>query len=154
MPLHRIEQICFEVLNRPGVGYRFPKLRARQISMCWFPFAQIKDEYQEYIESFETEHQARRDVIERFPGIGMKQASMFLRNIGASKNLSVIDVHILFYLRVCHNWTVEQLTTKRYLDAEDILRNDAGAYGLDLNIFDAVVWSAARAMKKKTGANV
>lgn len=147
-PLGEIQETCFQFLSSSRVGYRFPKVRALQISLCWFPFAQIKDEYHEYICSFDSEDEARKQITERFPGIGLKQASMFLRNIGASKNLSVIDVHILFYLKVCHAWNVEHLTPKRYLEAEELLKRDAEHYGLELNVFDTVVWTAARALKK------
>jgi N-glycosylase/DNA lyase len=144
----QIEHSCFAFLSSPAVGYRFPKLRARQISQCWFPFAQVKDNYHEYVRSFDSEGYAREEIVEKFPGIGLKQASMFLRNIGASRNLSVIDVHVLFYLRVCHDWRVSHLTSRRYLEAEDILRDDAAHYGMDLNVFDTVVWTAARTLKK------
>jgi len=146
--LQKIEEACFRFLSRPGVGYRFPKSRALQISLCWFPFAQIMDEYQEYICSFASERQAREQITERFPGIGLKQASMFLRNTGAARNLAIIDAHMLSYLRIYHGWNVGQLTPKRYLQAEDILRNDAAHHGLELNTFDTIVWSAARALKK------
>jgi N-glycosylase/DNA lyase len=148
IPLSKIQETCFKFLSSPQIGYRFPKVRALQISLCWFPFAQIKDEYHEYVCSFDSEEEARKQIIERFPGIGLKQASMFLRNIGASKNLSVIDVHILFYLKVCHDWNVEHLTPKRYLEAEALLKQAAEHYDLELNVFDTVVWAAARALKK------
>ncbi len=153
LPIHKIEEACFQFLSSGSVRYRFPKIRARQISLCWFPFSQIKDEYQEYIGSFSSEEEARAQITETFPGIGLKQASMFLRNIGACKNLSVIDVHVLFYLRICHQWQVDQLTPKRYLQAEDILRRDASRYGVDLNVFDVIVWGAAKALKR-ANANV
>ncbi len=148
LPLYAMEEACFKFLSSERVGYRFPKVRAHQISLCWFPFSQIKDEYQEYVRSWGSEEEARDQIIETFPGIGLKQASMFLRNIGACQNLSVIDVHVLFYLRVCHRWDVDQLTPKLYLQAEDILRNDASRHDLDLNVFDVIVWSAVKAVKR------
>jgi N-glycosylase/DNA lyase len=144
-----IEGACSKFLRNPEIGYRFPNIRARQISLCWFLFAQIKDYYHEYIQSFDTEEQARDEIVRTFPGMGFKQASMFLRNIGACRTLSVIDVHILFYLETCHNWKVESLTPKRYLQAEDILRKDALHYGLELNVFDTIVWGATKALKRK-----
>jgi N-glycosylase/DNA lyase len=146
LTLSKIEEACFNFLSN-GVGYRFPKSRARQISLCWFPFSQIKDEYQDYVRSFDSEEEARDQIVATFPGIGIKQASMFLRNIGASKNLAVIDVHVLFYLKACHGWEADQLTPKKYLMAEEILREDSSSYGLDLNVFDVIVWSAAKALK-------
>jgi N-glycosylase/DNA lyase len=147
-PLHQLEDECYKFLSSGGIGYRFPKMKARQLSLCWFPFFQIKDEYQEYVRSFISEDAARHHITETFPGIGYKQASMFLRNIGASKNLSVIDVHVLLYLRVCHEWEGEHLTPRRYRLAENILREDADRYELDLNVFDTIIWSAAKALKK------
>jgi N-glycosylase/DNA lyase len=147
-PIHKIEDECFQFLSSGSIGYRFPRVKARQISLCWFPFFQVKDEYQEYVRSFGSEDAARGHIIETFPGIGYKQASMFLRNIGAAKNLSVIDVHVLFYLRACHDWEATQLTPRHYRLAENILREDAYRYGLDLSIFDTIVWSASRALKK------
>jgi N-glycosylase/DNA lyase len=73
---------------------------------------------------------------------------MFLRNIGAAKNLAVIDVHVLTYLRVCHAWNTAYLTSKKYLEAENILRQEALHHGLQLNVYDPIVWSAVRAVKK------
>jgi len=148
LPIHKIEEACFHFLSSGRVGYRFPKSRAKQISLCWFPFFQVKDEYQDYVRSFDSEEAARLQIIDTFPGIGLKQASMLLRNIGASKNLAVIDTHTLFYLRVCHQWDSDHLSQKQYCRAEDILRDDALRYGLDLNVFDVIVWSAARALKR------
>ena len=150
LPFPRIEEACFALLSSPQIGYRFPSVRAKQISLCWFLFLQIKDTYHEYVGSFGTEERARSEIAHTFPGMGLKQASMFLRNIGACKNLSVIDVHVLHYLHACHGWEVDALTPKRYLEAEDILRGDALRYGVALNVFDAVVWAATRALKRIT----
>jgi N-glycosylase/DNA lyase len=148
IPTSKIEEACFAFLSRPDVRHRFPKTRARQISQSRFPFLQIKDCYHEFIQSFSNEEQARTEIVKLYPGVGIKQASMFLRNIGASRNLSVVDVHILFYLSICHDWNVSSLTPYRYQQAENIMRNDANRRGIDLNVFDTVVWTAARAMKK------
>jgi thermostable 8-oxoguanine DNA glycosylase len=55
LPIRRIEEACFNFLSSDAVAYRFPKIRARQISLCWFPFSQIKDAYHEFINSCGTE---------------------------------------------------------------------------------------------------
>lgn len=148
IPFPRIEEACFSVLSSPEIGYRFPSVRARQISLCWFLFWQIKDDYHGYVRSFQTEEKARGEIAKTFPGLGFKQTSMFLRNIGACKSLSVIDVHILNYLKARHNWRAHNLTQARYLEAEDILRKDADRYGVELNVFDTVLWASMRALKR------
>jgi N-glycosylase/DNA lyase len=143
-----VEQACYQILSSPSTGYRFPRVRSRQISFCWFSFAQIRDEYHDYIQSYNSEEQARDELVATFPGIGLKQASMFLRNIGATSTLCVIDIHVLYYLRICHHWEVESLTYKRYRQAEEILRNDAARHDVSLNVFDTIIWAAARAHKR------
>lgn len=153
LSIRNIEEACFQFLSSGDIGYRFPKIRARQISLCWFPFSQIKDDYHDFIRSFGSEEEAREQIKETFPGMGLKQASMFLRNIGASKNLAVIDAHVVFYLRACHQWATDQLTHKLYLQAENLLREDASRYELELNVFDVIVWSAAKVLKR-ANANV
>jgi N-glycosylase/DNA lyase len=90
LPYSKIEEVCCNFLSSPQTGYRFPNIRAKQISLCWFLFWQIKDSYHEYVRSFGTEERARDEIVRTFPGMGLKQASMFLRNIGACKKLSVI----------------------------------------------------------------
>lgn len=145
----RLQDACFEFLRSPSIGYRFPRTRAEQISLAWFPFAQIKDQYHEYVQSFETEEAARRDIVTVFPGMGLKQASMFLRNIGASESLAVIDVHLLEFLEICHGRKVDQLTPRRYLEAEGILRREASNYDMSLNAFDPIVWAAVKALKNQ-----
>jgi len=139
----RIESACSKFLSKSKIGYRFPNIRAQQIWHCWFLFSQIKDQYHEYVRSFETE-----EIAAIFPGMGLKQASMFLRNIGACRNLAVVDAHALYYLEVFHDWTIRSLTPKRYVEAENILRNDASQYGLELNVFDAIMWAATKAVKR------
>lgn len=143
-----IERRCFAFLTNRSVRHRFPKMRARQIALCWFPFLQVHEEYHEYIESFNSEYRARAAIVATFPGIGLKQASMFLRNIGAAKNLAIIDAHILYYLKIRHSWKRPSLTPRYYLEAEDMLTEDAAEHGLDLNTFDTIVWTSARAIKK------
>lgn len=150
LPPHRIQEACYQFLTGPKIRYRFPNVKAMQISLCWFPFAQIKDTYHEYVHSFNDEEKARAEIVETFPGMGLKQASMFLRNIGASKDLCVIDVHLLYYLNICHGWQVNQLTKKQYLKAEDVLRRDAAYWRQDANTLSSSrLYKARRAQSRQ-----
>src|SRR5690349_1056807 len=55
LPIRAIEEACFEFLSSKVIAHRFPKMKARQISLCWFPFSQIKDEYHEFVISCGSE---------------------------------------------------------------------------------------------------
>lgn len=132
---------------RTIAGYRFHASRARQIGSSWFAFAQIAHEIAEYLDYFDTEQEARSALVRTFSGIGLKQASMLLRDTGRARNLAIIDSHMIWYLKECGAVVAPNLTPARYRAAESILARKASAFGLDLCAFDAIVWSAVRALK-------
>ncbi|MEA4967094.1 MAG: hypothetical protein VB048_03105, partial [Bacteroidaceae bacterium] len=48
----------------------------------------------------ETSSEARNSLISICVGMGYKQSSMFLRNIGFCFDLAIIDTHIIDYLKL------------------------------------------------------
>jgi N-glycosylase/DNA lyase len=88
---------------------------------------------------------ARRDWLaneKRIKGIGYKEASHFLRNIGFS-GYAILDKHILRSL--AELGVVESpkppSTRARYLQIEEILRQFARGLGVDFDEIDLVLWS-------------
>lgn len=78
----------------------------------------------------------------RIKGLGYKEASHFLRNIGI-KGYAILDKHVLrclFELGV-----IEQLkppsTRARYLDIESRLKSFSRSIGIDFDELDLVLWS-------------
>ena len=70
-----------------------------------------------------NEYEKREWLVKNIKGIGYKEASHFLRNIGY-KNIAIIDFHILDLL-VKNNLLKEKpktLTKGKYLEIENILR--------------------------------
>jgi N-glycosylase/DNA lyase len=144
-----VGRLVFDALKNPLVGYRFPRSRAQQIAASWFCYSQLLGEYHKYIESFETEREARAEVIKKFPGLGPKQASMFLRDIGYARHLAIIDRHILWYLEgrygvgTSGSWT----GLKQYEDYEAILQEEAESHDVELGVYDRALWCAARQIR-------
>jgi N-glycosylase/DNA lyase len=135
------------VLTRNDVRYRFPEIRSRQIAGSWFAFAQIKNALYEYLDSFKTEKAAREAVTQLFPGVGLKQASMFLRDIGYADRLCVIDTHLLWYCaHMGKDWN-GALTTKRYFEVEDFLLKQSDEFGVSPRILDSAIWVAVTTFK-------
>ena len=75
-------------------------------------------------------------------GLGMKEASHFLRNVGYL-DLAIIDKHILTHM-------VEQgiirerpktVTPKKYLEYEEILTGVAKRLGMPLGQMDLYLWA-------------
>jgi N-glycosylase/DNA lyase len=135
------------ILARKDVGHRFPQVRSQQIANSWFAFAQVKDELYDYLDSFGTETAAREAVTQLFPGLGFKQASMFLRDIGYSDRLCIIDTHLLWYC--CHMGANHRgtLTRQKYLEIESYLLRQSDELGVPPNIFDSAIWVAVTTFK-------
>lgn len=75
-------------------------------------------------------------------GLGYKEASHFLRNIGL-KGHAILDKHVvrcLVELKVVDD-TRPPNTRKRYLEMEEQLRGVAREVGIDFDELDLVLWS-------------
>lgn len=77
---------------------------------------------------------AREFLIKHFKGIGMKEASHFLRNIGR-KDVAIIDRHILRSLGFDG-----PLSKQRYIEIEDKLKEIARKNHTNLAELDLLLW--------------
>jgi len=89
-------------------------------------------------------HLSREYLADNVPGLGMKEASHFLRNIGYKK-LAIIDRHVL---RTMHQLgTISRLpktvTRRRYLELERLFFRLARRIGMPPEALDLVMWSKA-----------
>ena len=116
-------------------GYRFPHTRAVYI----IDARSKKDILPTIIHTYD--HEKRRDwLAQNIPGIGYKEASHFLRNIGFD-DYAIIDFHILDILQRNHLITTPKtLTTKKYKEIESILRILATQTQLTLAELDLYLW--------------
>jgi N-glycosylase/DNA lyase len=117
-------------------GHRFPNTRAGYIVAARRHERGLK----KTLKSFKNEKELRDWIAENVKGLGMKEASHFLRNIGY-KNLAIIDFHIIDVL--VKHWLVERpktLTRRRYLEIEEGLEGLAGKLGITLAELDLYLW--------------
>ena len=118
------------------LGHRYPNARASYITNS----RNLKDNLKEILESQGDEKQMREWIVKNVKGIGMKEASHFLRNIGY-KNVAIIDFHIIDLL-VKHG-IIERpktLTPKKYLETEETLKELAEKTNLTLGELDFYLW--------------
>jgi N-glycosylase/DNA lyase len=87
----------------------------------------------------------REWLVENIKGIGYKEASHFLRNIGLGEDLAILDVHILRRLKELGviSEIPRSLTKKRYLEIEEKLRNFARKARIPVGHLDLLFWSMA-----------
>lgn len=92
-----------------------------------------------------TDFHGRRDFFAKNPGIkgiGYKEASHFLRNIGF-KGYAILDKHIvslLFELGVLPD-PRKPTSRSQYIDIEERMREFAGDTGIDMDELDLALWS-------------
>lgn len=122
-------ELSFEELSKKlkELGHRFPNTRAKYIveARKW------KDKL-----VFDRDW-----LVNNVKGLGMKEASHFLRNIGF-KDYAIIDYHIIDWL-IKNNFLKEKpktLTKKKYLQIEQILKKIAEKHGITLAELDLHLW--------------
>lgn len=88
----------------------------------------------------ESGKEIRKWLINNIKGLGMKEASHFLRNIGY-KDLAIIDFHIIDLM--VKEKLIERpktITPKRYLEIEKVLNYLAKKVNLNLAELDLYLW--------------
>ncbi len=120
------------------LGHRFPNARAKYVVEA----RSKKDELIKILKEVDDDLVLRDWVVKNIKGVGYKEASHFLRNIGY-KNLAIIDFHIIDLL-VKHNLieapSSKSLSPKRYVEIENVLREISRRSGLHLGELDLYLW--------------
>jgi N-glycosylase/DNA lyase len=121
-----------------SLGYRFPNTRARYICLARHHFPYLK----KLITLASDEFALRSWLTNNILGLGYKEASHFLRNVGYT-NLAIIDFHIIDLL-VEHNLISrpksKSLNKKQYLEIERKLVEVARAVDVPLGELDLYLW--------------
>jgi N-glycosylase/DNA lyase len=117
-------------------GHRFPNTRANYIyeaRKCEGDLCKLVG----------TGKERREKLVSDVKGLGMKEASHFLRNIGF-KDVAIIDFHILDLLKeeglIDFDRRTQTLTKKKYLEIEQVLEGIARRAGLNLAELDLYLW--------------
>ena len=119
-----------------ALGHRYPEARARYIVLA----RRYSDSLREILSSFGSGAEAREWLVRNIKGIGYKEASHFLRNIGY-EDVAIVDFHIVDVL-VKHGLLERPrtLTKGRYLEAEGVLKEVARRSGVSLAELDLYLW--------------
>ncbi|MBS7614352.1 N-glycosylase/DNA lyase [Candidatus Bathyarchaeota archaeon] len=119
-----------------ALGHRFPNTRAKYIVEA----RKHVDSLESKISSFNNKQELRDWLIGAIKGLGMKESSHFLRNIGFS-DFAILDFHIINVL-VKYGLIDKPstLTKKKYLEIETFLRYIADKANLNLAELDLYLW--------------
>jgi N-glycosylase/DNA lyase len=108
------------------LGHRFPNARAKYITEARKHQGVLKTE--------------RKWLVKNIKGLGLKEASHFLRNIGCD-DCAIIDFHIIDIL-ADHNIIrrPKTITAKKYLKIENKLKKLADKLNINLAELDLYLW--------------
>lgn len=119
-------------------GYRFPNIRSSYIVKA----RDYLTDLEKILIKPNQNVSLREWIVNNIKGLGYKEASHFLRNIGYNE-YAIIDFHIVDIL-VKHEIIEEQknksLSKKKYLEIESILRDMGEKLNLNLAELDLYLW--------------
>ncbi|MBL1150315.1 MAG: hypothetical protein D8M53_08965 [Armatimonadetes bacterium] len=151
------EQDVMEALserNASGEPNRYPffRIRANQIRRAAERLYNSNNSLHSFLESSHDIRNARRRLALEVPGLGPKQASLFLRNIGYAAHVAVLDIHVLTYM----SWVgltetpIKSIPTVRKYEAlEDAFIEHAYSFGHTPGRFDLAVWVVVKVAKEE-----
>jgi N-glycosylase/DNA lyase len=94
------------------------------------------------IKSFRDVFEARQWLVTNVKGLGFKEASHFLRNIGFGEKIAILDRHILKNLKKAGviNQVPASITKNMYLSIEEKMRAFANKIKIPLSHLDLLFW--------------
>lgn len=124
-------------------GVRFQNNKAKYIvhaRKIFFKDGKIK--IKEVLENFKDVFEKREFLVKNVKGMGYKEASHFLRNIGFYEDIAILDRHILKNLK---NFGIIDkipvgLSGKKYLEIEDKMRKFSKRIKIPLSHLDFILW--------------
>jgi len=138
----------FEVDGRMR-HYRFPTSRGRQLAETHSRVTSCFGSLGGLLSRYADANDARQWLVAHSPGIGPKQASMFLRNIGHSYDLAVLDRHVATYMSALGIEMPGRIASglTGYMRREQALRSHAKDLGLSVGLMDWAIWIVMRVAK-------
>ena len=94
------------------------------------------------LSQFQNPKEMRDFLVRNIRGMGYKEGSHFLRNIGLGRDLAILDSHILknlFALGVIDELP-KGLTKRKYLEIEERMRNFSRKIGIRMDYLDLILW--------------
>jgi N-glycosylase/DNA lyase len=94
------------------------------------------------LKDFDSSFQAREWLVQNVLGLGYKEASHFLRNVGLGGDLAILDRHILKNLQLMGviESIPSSLSRKTYLEIEERMRDLSRRIGIPMDHLDLLLW--------------
>lgn len=133
---------------RPRFKNRLASLLAKTIVGIYGQSRTIRG----FLSDAENARDARETLMLHVCGFGPKQASLFLRRVGYSSNLAVLDVHVLDYLQLARGLSMSPSKLGRlslYEEIESTFQEIAAEFGHSMGCVDLATWLTMRVAKRE-----
>jgi N-glycosylase/DNA lyase len=144
------------ISNSDGIQrWTRPRFKNRQTSLLATTIAEIYGQsltIRGFLCSARHAKKAREILTQHIWGFGPKQASLFLRRVGYSDDLAVLDVHVLDYLQLAYGLSLSPSKLGQllfYEKIEDTFRGIAAEFGHPVGCVDLATWLTMRVAKKE-----
>lgn len=126
------------ILRKPEHYIRFHNTKSKRL-------LEARENFQNVMHTLNSKLNAteKRNIIATIVnGIGMKEASHFLRNIGY-RNLAILDRHILKHLKLCglYQEIPKISSVKNYLETEKTFQDFSRKVKIPIDHLDLLFWS-------------
>lgn len=136
----RKEGLRKEDVQRELVGVRFSERKAEYICLARRMFSARS--LRAILEGFSSPFTAREWLVQNVKGLGYKEASHFLRNIGLGEDLAILDRHILKNLKLLGviDEVPSSLSKRTYLEIEKKMTAFSKRVGIPMGNLDLLLW--------------
>jgi len=141
-------------ISRKMVKYPFYLSRSEYIVRTALSIYQYNEtSLKSILNNCDNEFEARDAIHQLAIGIGYKQASLFLRNIGFSMNLAILDTHVIKYMILMDlltDFSKKDISNKKkYVQMENILNEYALSSNKNVSKLDIAIWVVMRLLEKE-----
>jgi len=141
----QIERVLRGRPRRKSV-YRFPRLAATRICSTAENIYGAGRRIMDVLNSGCTPSEVREQLVNLACGVGPKQASLFLRNVGYTQDFAIIDRHVLKFIHLL-GFCDEPLppsSFKEYVFLEQVLRTYTSTWQVSFASVDTAIWVVMR----------
>jgi N-glycosylase/DNA lyase len=149
----KINAVLCAPIVEPRTGnnfrYRFPQRGESLLVSAQLFYGRSGSGISAMLEGFSDGRDARRWIAQNVPGLGPKQASLFLRLVDFEPNLAVLDVHILRYLEL-HGGQINSppRSLVEYESTEAQFEAHASRFGFSVGVVDYATWIVMRSLDR------
>lgn len=141
---HKMSESNFLPRKKDGElrKYRYPK-RSLYIVESAKRIYSKNNSLKQILSHSTSDFELRNELTSLILGIGLKESSHFLRNVGFSNKLAIIDIHVFDFCREFLQLSLPSKSvnsSKQYFHLEEILQNFSLYHRLNLDTFDLAIW--------------